>query len=81
MAQTNDALSVGEVLAESGGMQGLKNVLSSFVQDALQELIEANVTARLGAGGWERCADRSGTRNGPRTRTASTPAGCRSQDP
>ena len=75
MARTNDALSVEDVLAASGGMQGLKDVLSTVVQDALQDLIEAEVTARLGAGRWERSEDRSGTRNGSRPRTVSTPAG------
>ncbi len=75
MARTNDALSVEDVLAAGGGMQGLKDVLSTVVQDALQELIEAEVTARLGAGRWERSEDRSGTRNGSRSRTVSTPAG------
>jgi putative transposase len=75
MARTNDALSVEDLLAASGGMQGLKDVLSTVVQDALQELIEAEVTARLGAGRWERSEDRSGTRNGSRPRTVSTPAG------
>jgi putative transposase len=75
MARTNDALSVEDVLAAGGGMQGLKDVLSTVVQDALQELIEAEVTARLGAGRWERSEDRSGTRNGSRPRTVSTPAG------
>jgi putative transposase len=75
MARTNDALSVEDVLAAGGGMQGLKDVLSSVVQDALQDLIEAEVTARLGAGRWERSEERSGTRNGSRSRTVSTPAG------
>jgi putative transposase len=75
MARTNDALSVEDVLATGGGMQGLKDVLSTVVQDALQELIEAEVTARLGAGRWERSEDRSGVRNGSRPRTVSTPAG------
>jgi len=42
MARTNDVPSVEDLLAASGGMEGLK--------DALQELIEAEVTARLGAG-------------------------------
>ena len=36
MARTNDALSVEDVLAASGGMQGLKDVLSTVVQDALR---------------------------------------------
>jgi putative transposase len=75
MAQTNDALSVEDVLAAGGGMLGLKDVLSTVVQDALQELIEAEVTARLGAGRWERSEERSGMRNGSRSRTVSTPAG------
>ena len=53
----------------------MKDVLSTVVQDALQEMIEAEVTARLGAGRWERSEDRSGMRNGSRPRTVSTPAG------
>ncbi len=36
MARTNDALSVENVLATTGGMQGLKDVLSTVVQDALR---------------------------------------------
>ncbi len=60
MARTNDALSVEDVLAASGGMQELKDALSTVVQDALQELLEAEVPARLGAGRWERSEDRSG---------------------
>ncbi len=36
MARTDDALSVEDVLAASGGMQGLKDVLSTVVQDSLQ---------------------------------------------
>jgi putative transposase len=75
MARANDAQSVEDVLAASGGMQGLTDVLPTVVQDALQELIEAEVTARLGAGRWERTGERSGTRNGSRPRTLSTPAG------
>jgi len=75
MARASHALSVEDVLAASGGMQGLRDVLSTVVQDALQELIEAEVTARLGAGRWERSEERSGTRNGSRPRTVSTPAG------
>ena len=47
MARTNDALSVEDLLAAGGGMPGLKDVLSTVVQDALQELTEAEVTARM----------------------------------
>ena len=75
MARSNDALSVENRLAAGGGMQGLKGALSTVVQDALQELIEAEVAARLGAGRWERSKDRSGTPNGSRPKTVSTPAG------
>ena len=75
MARSNDALSVEDLLAAGGGMQGLKDVLSTVVQDAPQEVIEAEVTARLGAGRWERSEGRSGTRNGSRPRTVSIPAG------
>ena len=74
MSRTNDALSVEDVLHASDGKQGSKDVLSTVDQDALQELIEAEVTARLGAGRWERTGERSGTRNGSRRRTVSTPA-------
>ncbi len=35
LARANDALSVKDVLATSGGMQGLKDVLSTLVRDAL----------------------------------------------
>ncbi len=50
MARSNVAGSVEDLLAASGGMQGLKDVLSTLVQDALQELIEAELTARPGVG-------------------------------
>ena len=56
-------------------MQGLKEVLPTVVQDALQDLIEAEVAARLGAAWWERFGQHSGTRNGSRPRTVSTSAG------
>ena len=74
-AQTNDALSIDDLLAVGGGMQGLKDVLSAVVKVTLQELIEAEVTAGLGAGRCERSEGRSGTRNSSRPRTVSTPAG------
>jgi hypothetical protein len=50
MARTNDAVSAKHLLpAINSGMQGLKDVLSTVAQDALQGLIEAEVTAQLGA--------------------------------
>ena len=80
MAQTNDALSVEDVLAPSGGMQGLKDVLSTVVQDALQELIEAEVTARLGAGRWERSEERDAERLTAKD-GVDPGGGCRGEDP
>ena len=50
MARTNDALSVEDLLAALGGIQGLNDVLSTVVQDALQGRIKAEVPARLGTG-------------------------------
>lgn len=41
----------------------------------LQQLIEAEATATIGAGRYERCEDRSAQRNGHRPRLLSTPAG------
>ena len=75
MSRTNDALPVEDMLIASGGVQGLTDELSTLVQDALQELLEAEITARLGVGRCERSGERSGTRNGSRPRTVSTPAG------
>ena len=56
-------------------MQGVQNVLSTVVQDALQEPIERDVAARSGAGRWERPENRSGVRNGSRPRAVLTLAG------
>jgi hypothetical protein len=67
MARTSDALSVEDVLSASVGMQGLKAVLSTVVQDALQELIEAEVSSRLVrvVGNGLRAAAGRGTAHGP----------------
>ena len=42
MAWKNDVLFVGDLLAGRGGMHGLKDVLSTVAQYALQELTEDN---------------------------------------
>jgi putative transposase len=75
MARTNDALPADDQLAASGGMRGLRDVLSTVVQDALQEFIEVEVAARLGACRWELTRERSGLRTGSRSRAVSTLAG------
>jgi transposase-like protein len=56
-------------------MKGLKDVLSTVVQDALQSSSRREVAARLGAGRWGRSEKRSGVRNRSRPRTVSTPPG------
>jgi transposase-like protein len=72
---TLEILSAEDLLAASGDIQGLKDVSSTVVQDALREPVAAEVAARLGAGRWERSEYRNGLRRGSRTRTVSTPAG------
>ena len=44
------------------------NDIADAMEAHMDELIEAEVTAWLGAGRWERSEDRSGTRNGSRPR-------------
>ena len=48
---------------------------AEILTDAIQELIEAELTARIGAGPGERTLSRTNLRNGHRTKTVSTPGG------
>jgi transposase-like protein len=52
-----------------------RGLFRELLANALQELIEDELTARIGAGLHERTATRSNQRNGHRPRTLSTPAG------
>lgn len=74
MAQHDDALLLSEALTAVGG-EGIKDLLRDVVRDALQELIEADLTAAIGAGKHERTETRLAHRNGARDRLVSTPAG------
>ena len=49
--------------------------LAEILTDAIQELIEAELTARIGAEHGERTLTRSNQRNGHRPKTLSTPGG------
>ena len=49
--------------------------LAEILTDAIQELIEAELTARIGAGPGERTLSRTNLRNGHRPKTVSTPGG------
>ncbi|MEX0705817.1 MAG: IS256 family transposase [Nitriliruptoraceae bacterium] len=74
MAQHDDALPLSEMLAGQTG-EGIKDLLREVVRDALQGLIEEELTAAIGAARHERTDTRTGQRNGGRDRLVSTPAG------
>jgi putative transposase len=74
MAQHDDALPLPEMLAGETG-EGIKDLLRGVVRDALQELIEEELTATIGAAKHERTETRTAQRNGGRDRLVSTPAG------
>jgi putative transposase len=74
MAQHDDALPLSEMLAGQTG-EGIKDLLREVVRDALQGLIEEELTAAIGAARHERTETRTGQRNGGRDRLVSTPAG------
>jgi hypothetical protein len=52
-----------------------RSLFRQLLAGALQELIEEQLSARIGAGLHERTATRTNQRNGHRPRTLSTPAG------
>lgn len=72
--QHDDAVSdaVERVLTEHEGLSG---VLRDVLRDALQQLIEEELTTTIGAGPHERTESRTNRRNGHRDRVVSTPAG------
>jgi putative transposase len=71
MAQHDDALPLSELLATAGG-EGIKDLLREVVRDALQGLIEEELTAAIGAARHERTETRTAQRNGSRDRLVST---------
>ena len=64
----NELLNGDEELPRGEAMRRL-------LETSLQELIEAEVTARIGAGRYERSTDRVNRRNGARPKQLATPAG------
>lgn len=78
-AMTHDHSALLDQLAEiatlRSGERGLAEVLPEVLRAGLQALIEAEATATIGAGRYERSADRTTVRNGHRPKTISTPAG------
>ncbi len=64
-----------EELLAGGGDVDHADAMRRLLQAGLQELIEAEVAARIGAGRYERSEQRSTHRNGVRAKQLATPAG------
>jgi len=64
-----------EELLTVGGEVDHGDAMRRLLEAGLQELIEAEVAARIGAGRYERSADRVTHRNGTRAKQLATPAG------
>lgn len=74
MAHHDDASIYADLLARLGD-DGTKELFRHLLEQALQELIDAELTAQIGASRHERSDARSNYRNGGRSRLLSTPAG------
>jgi len=66
----DDASTFGDVLARFGD-DGTKDLFRRLLEKALQDLIDAEVTAQVGAGRHERTESRSNYRNGVGARSTS----------
>lgn len=75
MVQSNSAVStlINQVLADPDLAHS--DVFRQMLQAGLQDLVEAEATATIGAGRYERSEDRSTRRNGSRKKTLATPSG------
>jgi len=78
-AMTHDHSALLDQLTEIASLRSdelaLVGVLPEILRAGLQALIEAEATTKIGAGRYERSADRTTVRNGHRPKTISTPAG------
>jgi putative transposase len=74
MTHTDDASTYADLLARLGD-DGTKELFRRLLEEAIQELIDAELTAQIGADRHQRSDSRSNYRNGARPRTLSTPAG------
>ncbi len=74
MAQPDDAR-LADLLADVVADGDTKALFRRLLQEALQQLIDAELTATIGAAPHERTETRSNQRNGGRQRLLSTPAG------
>lgn len=74
MTPHDDASTYADLLARLGD-DGTKELFRRLLQEALQELIDAELTAQIGADRHQRSESRQNYRNGGRPRMLSTPAG------
>lgn len=74
MAHRDDAAIYADLVACLGD-DGTKELFRRLLEQALQELIDAELTTQIGARRHERTESRSNWRNGGRTRMLWTPAG------
>lgn len=74
MTRHDDASTYADLLARLGD-DGTKELFRRLLQEALQELIDAELTAHIGADRHQRSESRQNYRNGGRPRMLSTPAG------
>ena len=71
---TDDDARLAEVLARLGD-EGTRDLFRRLLERALQDLIDAELSAAIGARPHERTETRTNQRNGGRSRLLSTPAG------
>jgi hypothetical protein len=72
---TNYEFALSDLAARLAGTDAtLTTAISEILAAALQELVEAELTARIGAAPGERTPDRAALRNGHRPKLLSTPA-------
>lgn len=74
MTRHDDASTYADLLARLGD-DGTKELFRRLLEQALQELIDAELTAQIGADRHQRSESRVNYRNGGRPRVLSTPAG------
>jgi len=74
MTRHDDAATYADLLARLGN-DGTKELFRRLLEDAIQELIDAELSAQIGADRYQRSDSRSNYRNRGRPRTLSTPAG------
>lgn len=74
MTHHDDASTYADLLARLGD-DGTKELFRRLLEQALQDLIDAELAADIGADRHQRTESRSNYRNGGRPRMLSTPAG------